>query len=352
MVLKTKAISAIIATIMLLMISVSLIGVFYVFSSGIATTSTSSASEQASQLTSQLSMCMRIDNINGNQVLLTNCGKGVIENKSLVVMMDDAKMEASTATIQEGNSSVVNVSGLWQISPGRHTLKISNSAYVAQALVEVKPNPDGLAGSWDFNEGTGTATADGSWNGNVGTLLPADSEPQWVSGKFGKGLQFDGTNDYVDSGSGASLNFTGAITIEAWIKPLNNNAGILFKVGGIVGLCTGSGYLVRILADNRLQAYFANGCGSWAIQSSSTIPTGRFTHIVVVNNVTTAYLYINDVLDSTSTTISPTANDVSLKIGISPPGWSTNYFQGTIDGVRIWSRALAPDETMIMKQII
>jgi len=34
-------------------------------------------------------------------------------------------------------------------------------------------------------------------------------------------MLFDGVDDYVDAGSGASLNITNMITIEAWIKPYN-----------------------------------------------------------------------------------------------------------------------------------
>ncbi|MBU3957440.1 MAG: hypothetical protein KKB25_00005, partial [Nanoarchaeota archaeon] len=202
----TKGISAIIATIMLLMITVALIGVFYVFSSTMVTQTTSSGGAQVSQITSQLSSCMQIRHIIGNQITLENCGKGVIENKSLVVMMDDVKLGASANTINERESGIVNVSGLWQIPPGKHNLKISNGAGFALALVDVQPNKDGLVGSWSFNEGGGTKANDGSGNGNAGTLLPAGSEPAWVGGKFGKELQFDGVNDYVDAGNAASLN--------------------------------------------------------------------------------------------------------------------------------------------------
>jgi len=214
-----KAISAIIATIMLLMITVSLIGVFYVFSSTMAAQTTSSGGEQVSQITKQLSSCMQIRNIIGNQVTLENCGKGVIENKSLVVMMDETiKLGANALTINEGKSGTVNISGLWQIPPGKHNLKISNGAAFALVLVEVEPRKDGLVGSWNFNEGGGNKANDGSGNNNDGTLLPAGSEPIWANGKFGKGLQFDGDNDYVDAGNGASLDIQNAITISAWVK--------------------------------------------------------------------------------------------------------------------------------------
>jgi len=218
-----KAISAVIATIMLLMITVALVGVFYVFSSGLATTTTASGGQQASQLTSQLSACMRMRSIIGNQVTLENCGKGVIENRSLVVTMDDVALGASANTIMEGSSGAVNISGLWQVPFGKHSLKISNGAAFALALVDVQTNIDGLAGSWSFDEGGDNKAYDGSGNGNVGTLTnmnnTGNATSGWTAGKYGSALQFDGVNDYVNAGNGASLNIANAITVEIWTKP-------------------------------------------------------------------------------------------------------------------------------------
>lgn len=61
-----KGISAVIATIMLLMITVSFAGMFYAFSLGMAGDGVSSASEQAAKTTSGMSGLIRINNIHGN----------------------------------------------------------------------------------------------------------------------------------------------------------------------------------------------------------------------------------------------------------------------------------------------
>ena len=60
----------------------------------------------------------------------------------------------------------------------------------------------GLVGYWLFNEGSGTTVQDSSGNSNTGTLV---NGPIWVTGRYGPGLNFDGVNDYVDVGSGFSL---------------------------------------------------------------------------------------------------------------------------------------------------
>ncbi len=53
----------------------------------------------------------------------------------------------------------------------------------------------GLVGWWRLDEGSGTTAYDSSGNGRHGTLL---GNPQWVTGKIGGALEFDGQgNDRV-----------------------------------------------------------------------------------------------------------------------------------------------------------
>ena len=64
--------------------------------------------------------------------------------------------------------------------------------------------------------GTGTAAADSSVSGNVGTLT---NGPTWTtSGRVGGALSFDGTDDYVSVANEATYDITGSITVAAWIK--------------------------------------------------------------------------------------------------------------------------------------
>ncbi|MFZ3077291.1 MAG: LamG domain-containing protein [Candidatus Aenigmatarchaeota archaeon] len=352
----SKAISAVIATVMLLMTTVSLIGVFYVFSSTLATQTTSSGSQQASQLTAQLSMCMQIDNIAGNQIILRNCGKGVIENKSLVVMMDDIVLSANTQTIQEGNSSVVNISGLWQVPFGKHSLKISNGAAVALALVEITPNPDGLAGSWNFDEGSGTKAYDNSGNGNTGTLtgmnntgnnLNGTAPSGWTAGKYGDGLGFDGANDYVNVGNGASLNITNAITISAWVNPVS--LSVTYEIVIKDWDSSNNGYKLEKYGSY-LRFRYNNGI-SYAHNTGTTpLVSNRWNFVSVAFNGTNTTFTVNGISETQASVGSLHSTTAPVYIGTYM--LSSNYFNGTIDEVRIWNRALSPDETVTMKQLI
>src|SRR3989344_985239 len=75
----------------------------------------------------------------------------------------------------------------------------------------------GLVGYWTFDEGTGLRANDFSGKNNYGTLS-GTTKPTWVSGKHGKALSFDGTSGYVDAGNQSSVNLTTAITASVWIK--------------------------------------------------------------------------------------------------------------------------------------
>jgi len=71
-----------------------------------------------------------------------------------------------------------------------------------------------------FNEGMGTTTADASGNAHNGTLI---NGPTWGPGKYGQGINFNGTNNYVNIADHAdyTLNPAQNYTWSAWVK--NNN---------------------------------------------------------------------------------------------------------------------------------
>lgn len=79
-----------------------------------------------------------------------------------------------------------------------------------------------------FNEDSGTAN-DLSIYGNNGELRGGAAR---VEGRLGKAVYLDGRNRYVEVPHNDSLNLTGSITVEAWIKPdsiSNGNPVIVTK---------------------------------------------------------------------------------------------------------------------------
>ena len=80
-----------------------------------------------------------------------------------------------------------------------------------------------IMGMWTFSEGTGTTAYDISGLDNHGTIFGAE----WTTGVNTTGLSFDGIDDYLRVYDSSSLDVTEDITIEAWIKSLDNNKGLI-----------------------------------------------------------------------------------------------------------------------------
>ena len=78
-----------------------------------------------------------------------------------------------------------------------------------------KIDPETCFGLWLFDEGKGDVAEDSSGKGNNGTLM---NGTKWVNGQFGKALEFDGKDDYLDCGIDASLETPDEVTVTAWVK--------------------------------------------------------------------------------------------------------------------------------------
>ena len=81
------------------------------------------------------------------------------------------------------------------------------------STASAKIDPDTVVGLWLFDEGKGKIATDASENGLDGDL---ENGPRWVAGKFGEGLEFDGSGAHVIIPDHA--NPTEAITVTIWVK--------------------------------------------------------------------------------------------------------------------------------------
>jgi hypothetical protein len=82
------------------------------------------------------------------------------------------------------------------------------------SISDAKIDPENTIGIWLFDEGKGNVAKDTSGNGNDGELM---NGPKWTDGKFGKALEFDGKDDYVNAGEAEILKPTADVTFVAWV---------------------------------------------------------------------------------------------------------------------------------------
>ena len=212
----------------------------------------------------------------------------------------------------------------------------------------------GLVGYWKFEEGTGQTVDNAANTGSVndGTLgassAVATDDPKWAKGKNGGGMEFDGVNDYVDCGSDESLNITEAITIEAWVKlaalPSAESMGIVDKMGWV---STFSGYNLEVDTENKYVLRLGNGTENGQRRSLVDAVVGEWTHVVgTYNGNGDIKMYVDGVLsqgwEEAYTGVIGTNSD---ELGIGENFQDVDrFFNGAIDSVRIYNRALSAEE--------
>jgi hypothetical protein len=207
----------------------------------------------------------------------------------------------------------------------------------------------GLVGYWNFDEGSGETTYNGADTGSVndGTLKPGSGDvPKWTTGvrplqggaSGGGALDFDGTDDYVDCGNDPSLNITDAITVMAWVKRecLGSYKGIVSKGKADEGYALSIGYV----SGNDIMF---TTLGVKDYKFSTSITDSNWYHMVVVYDSSyDTTLYLNgDYKEKIEHDVESITSNEHCYIG----GKLDNiYFDGSIDEVRIYNRALSAEE--------
>ncbi|MCK7591835.1 HYR domain-containing protein, partial [Subsaxibacter sp. CAU 1640] len=155
-------------------------------------------------------------------------------------------------------------------------------------------------------------------------------------------IDFDGTNDYVVFGN--NYNRSGNFSLEAWIKPesLSGTQTILSKRNGFN---IGAGYDLKLNGSTLSFNWNANG----SIASPYTLTTERWYHIALVYNSGTYTLYMDGIAVNSASGSAPNTNNMNFILGAmdqagNPPNKPINYFNGWMDEVRIWNRAITQSQ--------
>ncbi len=211
-------------------------------------------------------------------------------------------------------------------------------------------NMSGVVAYWSADETTGTIwhqvntesgqvneTNQGTWYGNTTV--------NYSTGKIGNAGLFDGMNDYVDMGNDPSLNFgTGDFSVETWIKTTDTVAGVLGKIDDV----TEQGFYFGMSYDGQLYFAIGDGVSSNEVLSIIQVTNNVWHHIVAVRDNTANELkfYANGILKD-STTITVSDLDVVTNLTL---GWeevNNEFYNGSIDEVRIYNRALSSEEIAV-----
>ena len=189
---------------------------------------------------------------------------------------------------------------------------------------------DGLAAYYPFN---GNAN-DESGNGNNGTVYGATLSSDRF-GNLNSAYSFDGIDDYVRIPDSDSLDITGDLTISAWLNTDTSDFSIIFS--NVLQVSPHDGYSLEI---SQGKVRFMSG--DQLFYGNTQLNTGTWKHIAVTLSGTTATSYVDGVFDSSGTVGIPTTNTIDQTIGASDLPFY--FFQGIIDDIRIYNRALSEVE--------
>ncbi len=321
-----KGISPVIAIIMLLLITVSLIGLSYVWISSTFQATAEKTEKSIEKGTEIMSMDFEINsawvdsNRNSLYISLQNTGTGEIKLSEVSVLVNGIDAGKSYADI----------------------------------------NPKGLVLYLPFDESSGNVAKDLSGNGNDGTLyVGAGDNPdnKWIDGMFGKALQFDGVDDYVDIiDTSSKIGINNELTVVIWVKPEDQPLGSYTYHNDIIASqCGGGNGLWRISTHTqfntnellRFQVGWIPGIDTWWGPPDAKAYKNQWNFLVLIlnrNNGNAKFYQNGNFISSSTFSIGakPLTNEVHI-------AWDcAGYFKGTIDEVRIYNRALSEEEILAL----
>ena len=226
---------------------------------------------------------------------------------------------------------------------------------LATAVCAQAQDPD-LLGWWKLDDGTGTITVDSSGNGIDGVFV---GDPEWVAGKFGSGLSFDGQGGERVSIGNLDVD-AGGISLACWFfadtldTPGQDPRMISKAFGGgtddHIWMMSSS----RQGGEKRLRFRLKTNDGGAVTTligdqgaGVRVLPVGEWAHAAATWDGTTMRVYINGIetgsADRGGTAVF-TDPAVGAAFGNQPVGGENRPWDGVLDDVRIYTKALTVDE--------
>ncbi|HLD85054.1 MAG TPA: LamG-like jellyroll fold domain-containing protein, partial [archaeon] len=248
----------------------------------------------------------------------------------------------NSAIDQSDNYIYINVS-VTDASAGGNTssfIDITNS----------NDNDYGLVGYWSFDN----ITKDNSTYGNNASgYSGVDCSPSAL-GKFSIACSFDGVDDQINvSNSGSLDTINSNFTIETWINPVGNTNKVILNKTGYNILIEDTPYPEHkygIFLDANSKAQFqlkgtSAGPGKiFTVNSTTSIPLNAWTHIAGVLEDKRMLMYVNGKIEGNVSASVGYVNTSTSTLNIGKSSSTSTVYDGLIDEVRIWKRALSDYE--------
>jgi uncharacterized protein (TIGR03790 family) len=238
-------------------------------------------------------------------------------------------------------SHSVNLTGLAPSTTYHYQVMSRNAQGVLGTSADfVFTTAGGLIGYWNFDEGSGTIANDTSGSGYNGTVNGA----VWTAGKINGALSFNGSTSYVVT---PNIALGSTFSASAWVNPAVMPQGGYVRImetqynGGLYLGTNSSGTKYKFIVNSATGT--TAGCGfGYGCAEGGTIAAGW--HLVTgTYDGATATLSVDGAMVASDTFTAPPRTNFPLYIG-RYYGGNGNGWNGSVDDVRLYSRALAAAE--------
>ena len=216
----------------------------------------------------------------------------------------------------------------------------ADEATAAKVVAVAAPaGEQGIVGHWGFDEAQGNAAKDTSNDGNDGAITGA----KWTKGVIGSALEFNGVSDYANMRCPGSGITDKAVSVEAWIRSNGNNINSNLVFAGPESLDFG----IWIQGGRFFAGVWNSEAGQYAAISARSPTPGQWYHVAMTcdfNADKVVKFYINGELDCTCLASGAAIRSVHTTMDIGGRTPNESYFNGIIDDVRIFNRALSEEE--------
>jgi hypothetical protein len=283
----------------------------------------------------------------GQKVITSRANAGGTISPSGDVMVDGGTDQTFTITPDPGffiSDVVVDGNSIGRVNSFTFTNITSDHTIEAIFLTETHVSQR-LVGYYSF---AGNAK-DASGFENHGTVFGGAVLAPDRFGNLDEAYDFDGTSGYIRAaGSTATLNLPSALTLTAWVKH-NSNSNPQHIVNKSDAGNFDSGYRIAAWWANPTGyslEFYDESEGQHIVDDGAAPPVGTWVHVAGTWDGNTMRIYRNGSLRGTipfSGTIGTPNEDLFIGV-ILGFGFLQGFFDGLIDEVRIYDRALSDSE--------
>ena len=203
-------------------------------------------------------------------------------------------------------------------------------------------NVQGIVGFWHMDEPQWTgATGEVKDETGVNHGTAYGGATTTSDAVYGRAGYFDGSNDYVKVPNNPTIDITDPITIEAWINVISGTGGhIVSKKSD-----DGTQYVFYIISGF-LKLYGTSG----NLAYNASVDDDQWHHVVGIIDGANSKMYFDGNPVQSGTVTSSNNPTADLYIGTCYTFDSACFYDGKIDELRIYNRALTPTEVQILSK--